>query len=53
MKKIKPARKIKAHTKIYNEINELERTEIEVKEYKNYTELYDWFVIPATLLKYI
>ena len=35
---------------IYNEINELERTEIEVKEYKNYTELYDWFVIPATLL---
>jgi len=25
----------------------LERTEIEVTEYQNYTELYSWFTIPA------
>ena len=33
---------------IYDEINELERTEIEVKEYNNYHDLYDYAVIPAT-----
>ena len=32
---------------IYREIDALERTEIEVTEYKNYTELYSWFTIPA------
>ena len=32
---------------IYDEINELERTEIEVKEYNNYNEFYDYAVIPA------
>ena len=33
--------------KIYKEIDVLERTEIEVTEYQNYTELYSWLVIPA------
>ena len=33
---------------IYDEINELERTEIEVKEYNNYHELYNYAIIPAS-----
>ena len=33
--------------KVYEEIDALERTEIEVTEYQNYTELYSWFTIPA------
>ena len=33
--------------KVYEEIDILERTEIEVTEYQNYTELYSWFTIPA------
>ena len=33
--------------KVYEEIDTLERTEIEVTEYQNYTELYSWFTIPA------
>ena len=33
--------------KVYEEIDALERTEIEVNEYQNYTELYSWFTIPA------
>jgi|TARA_Y100000294_G_scaffold108361_1_gene100492 Ca-activated chloride channel family protein len=37
----------KSLLKIYEEIDALERTEIEVKEYQNYTELYSWFTIPA------
>ena len=32
---------------VYREIDALERTEIEVTEYQNYTELYSWFSIPA------
>jgi Ca-activated chloride channel family protein len=36
--------------RVYSEINELERTEIEVMEYQNFTELYSWFTIPAALL---
>jgi Ca-activated chloride channel family protein len=39
--------------KVYSEINELERTEIEVMEYQNFTELYSWFTIPAALLSLI
>ncbi|MBK53088.1 MAG: aerotolerance regulator BatA [Candidatus Marinimicrobia bacterium] len=35
--------------KVYNEINEMERTEIEVKEFNNYNDLYDYAIIPATL----
>ena len=32
---------------VYREIDALERTEIAVTEYQNYTELYSWFTIPA------
>ncbi len=35
---------------VYKEINQLEKTEIEVKEYQNFTELYSWFIIPAMIL---
>ena len=31
------------------EINSLERTEIELTEYQNYSELYSWFTIPAAV----
>ena len=37
----------KSLQEVYREINELERTEIEVTEFQNYTELYSWFTIPA------
>ena len=37
----------KSLKKVYEEIDALERTEIEVTEYQNYTELYSWFTIPA------
>ena len=37
----------KSLLKVYENIDALERTEIEVKEYQNYTELYSWFTIPA------
>jgi len=36
--------------KVYEEIDTLERTEIEVTEYQNYTELYSWFTIPAAFV---
>ena len=32
---------------IYGEIDELERTEVSITEYKDYKELYSWFTIPA------
>ncbi len=35
---------------IYDQINELERTEIEVKEYLNVSELYSWLVSPASVM---
>ncbi|HDY75151.1 MAG TPA: VWA domain-containing protein [Candidatus Marinimicrobia bacterium] len=35
---------------IYNEIGELEKTEIQVKEYTQYRELFGWLLIPALLL---
>ena len=41
---------IKALESIYNEIDTLERSEIEVKEYSNYTELYVWILFPALIL---
>ena len=37
----------KSLQKVYKEIDTLERTEIEVTEYQNYTELYSWLTIPA------
>ena len=41
---------IKALESIYNEIDTLERSEIEVKEYFNYTEIYIWILFPALIL---
>lgn len=32
---------------IYDEIDQLEKTEIEVKKYQQYAELFPWFVIPG------
>ena len=37
---------------IYEEINQLERTEIEVREYTRYDELYGWFLIPALIFSF-
>ncbi len=36
--------------KIYSKIDELERTEVEIKIYTQYKELFGWFLIPALLL---
>jgi len=41
---------IKALALIYSDINDLERSDIEVNEYTHYKELYGWFLIPALLL---
>lgn len=35
---------------IYDEINRMERTEIRVREYTEYRELFPWFMIPALVL---
>jgi len=35
---------------IYSEINELEKTEIQVKEYTQYKELFGWLLIPALIM---
>jgi Ca-activated chloride channel family protein len=35
---------------IYRQINDLERTEIEVNEYMNSLDLYAWLVVPASIL---
>ena len=40
---------IKALKSIYNEIDALERSEIEVNEYSNYTEIYIWILFPALM----
>ena len=34
---------------VYKEIDRLEKTEIDIKEFKNYTELYNWFIIPMII----
>ncbi len=36
--------------RVYDEINNLERTKIEVTEYQNIQELYSWLTIPAAIL---
>lgn len=36
--------------KVYQEISKLERTEIEVREFNLYRELFGWFLIPALVL---
>ena len=40
----------KALEEIYSKINELERTEVEIKIYTQYKELFGWFLIPALFL---
>ncbi len=35
---------------IYKEISEMEKTEIKVKEFTNYTELYHYFLLPGILI---
>ena len=42
-----------ALSNIYQEINNLERSEIEVKDFTNYYELYHWLLIPALFLAFI
>ena len=37
-------------TEIYQKINDMERTEIEVKSYTRYEELFGWLLIPALML---
>tara|TARA_Y100001970_G_scaffold160379_1_gene196183 strand:- start:448 stop:1416 length:969 start_codon:yes stop_codon:yes gene_type:complete len=41
---------ISALEAIYNEISTLERTEIDVKEYAQYKELYGWLLIPVLII---
>ena len=41
---------VKVLASIYEEIDLLERSEIEVKEFTQYKELYGWFLIPAFLM---
>ena len=36
--------------KIYEEIDQLEKTEVEVKKYQRYRELYAWFILAGTVL---
>lgn len=36
--------------KIYDEIDKLEKTEVKVKQYTEYYELFHWFLIPAILI---
>jgi len=40
----------KALQTIYREIDELEKSEIEVKEFNKYNELYGWFLIPGLII---
>jgi Ca-activated chloride channel homolog len=35
---------------IYGEIDQLERTEVEVKKYQNYRELFPWLVLPGLVI---
>ncbi|MFA6599411.1 MAG: VWA domain-containing protein [Candidatus Omnitrophota bacterium] len=44
------ARDSKALSEIYEKINQLEKTEVKVKEYKSYEELFPFFLLPAILL---
>lgn len=44
------ATNVRSLENIYKEIDQLERTEIDVKEFNLYRELYGWFIIPAMIL---
>lgn len=47
------ARDPQALSEIYDRINKLEKTEVKVKEYRSYEELFHYFLIPALLLLFI
>jgi Ca-activated chloride channel family protein len=36
--------------KIYEEIDQLEKTEVEVKKYQRYRELYPWFILGGLIV---
>ena len=42
-----------ALSEIYKEINNLERSKIEIKDFTKYYELYRWFLIPALFLAFM
>tara|TARA_B100001250_G_scaffold328913_1_gene293524 strand:+ start:2156 stop:3124 length:969 start_codon:yes stop_codon:yes gene_type:complete len=44
---------IEGLSSIYSEIDKLEKSKIEIKEYNQYTELYGFFLIPAFILSII
>jgi Ca-activated chloride channel homolog len=44
------ARDSKALARVYQKINELEKTEVKVKQYSTYKELYRWFLIPGAVI---
>ncbi|MGA1844730.1 MAG: vWA domain-containing protein [bacterium] len=44
------AQDAKALEQVYDQIDRLEKTEVKVKEYMEYNELFWWFLIPALLL---
>ncbi|HPS37159.1 MAG TPA: VWA domain-containing protein [Candidatus Omnitrophota bacterium] len=44
------ARDPEALSEIYEKINQLEKSEVKVKEYKSYNELFAFFLIPALML---
>ena len=41
---------VKALSSIYAEINDMEKSEIQVNRYTQYKELYGWFLIPAVMI---
>jgi len=43
----------KSLSTIYNEISKMEKTEVKVKEFTNYNDLYVWFLLPGLLLLFI
>ena len=44
------ARDPKSLSEIYSRINDLEKTEVKMKEYRNFDEIFPYFLIPALLL---
>lgn len=47
------ARDSRALAEIYEKINQLEKTEIKVKEYRSYGELFPYFLIPGLILLFL
>ncbi len=47
------ARDADALTKAYKKIDSLEKTEVKVKEYSSYWELYRWFLVPGIIFLFL